>query len=258
MGEEEVVKVQSQATSEEETPVEANEKAPVEKKEKAPNSHKKRNIFIGVCAAVVVLAVAFAAWHEQPSFCNAICHTPMDAYFVTYDAGDMDKFGNDISAEDAKGMMSYAHKADNDVTCLNCHTPTIGEQLNEGVNWITGNYTVADYNKKGYAYLESSDLYDLTEWRGGEDVEFCLNDSCHADITLANLADATVGVGVNENRNPHNAHHGTPYCTDCHKGHSQSVNACTQCHNDAPVPDGWLTSAEANQQTEATNLTAFK
>lgn len=39
----------------------------------------KASIVIGVVAAVIIAAGAgFAVWHDQPSFCNAICHTPMD------------------------------------------------------------------------------------------------------------------------------------------------------------------------------------
>ena len=42
---------------------------------------------IGVVAAVVVVAGAgYMVWHDQPSFCNAICHTPMDGYLTTYEA----------------------------------------------------------------------------------------------------------------------------------------------------------------------------
>ena len=41
----------------------------------------------GVIAAVVVVAgIGAFVWHEQPSFCNAICHTPMDGYLETYEA----------------------------------------------------------------------------------------------------------------------------------------------------------------------------
>ena len=37
-------------------------------------------IVVGVVAVVLVAAGAgFWVWHEQPGFCNAICHDPMDA-----------------------------------------------------------------------------------------------------------------------------------------------------------------------------------
>ena len=32
-------------------------------------------------SVAIVAGAAFAEpWHEQPSFCNAVCHNPMDAY----------------------------------------------------------------------------------------------------------------------------------------------------------------------------------
>ena len=46
----------------------------------APKKRPKRGwIVAGAVAAVIVVAGAgFWVWHEQPSFCNAICHSPMD------------------------------------------------------------------------------------------------------------------------------------------------------------------------------------
>ena len=54
----------------------------------APKKRPKRGwIVAGVVAAVIVVAGAgFWVWHEQPSFCNAICHSPMDYYVETYDS----------------------------------------------------------------------------------------------------------------------------------------------------------------------------
>ena len=52
-----------------------NENAP------APKRAHRGAIVGGVVAVVVVVAAIGAfVWHEQPSFCNAICHTPMDGY----------------------------------------------------------------------------------------------------------------------------------------------------------------------------------
>ena len=46
---------------------------------------RKWPIAVGCVAAVIVLAAAgFFVWHEQPSFCNAICHVPMDNYVEGY------------------------------------------------------------------------------------------------------------------------------------------------------------------------------
>ena len=56
----------------------------------APKKPRRRGwIVAGVVAAVIVVAGAgFWVWHEQPSFCNAICHSPMDYYVETHDDGN--------------------------------------------------------------------------------------------------------------------------------------------------------------------------
>jgi len=87
------------------------EVAAVEETEAAPAAKKARKkwpIVVGVVVAVLVVAGAgFWVWHEQPSFCNAICHTPMDPYLPTYEAtpGEpaTDKWGNEL--ETASGML---------------------------------------------------------------------------------------------------------------------------------------------------------
>ena len=76
--------------------------------EESKPSGKRRGrrwpIVVGVIAAVVVAAGAgFWVWHEQPSFCNAVCHDPMDVY--------VDGYFNDAT------LMANAHERA-DVTCL--------------------------------------------------------------------------------------------------------------------------------------------
>ena len=45
---------------------------------------QKKWIVLGVVVAVIVVAGAgFWAWHNTPGFCNAFCHSPMDAYVET-------------------------------------------------------------------------------------------------------------------------------------------------------------------------------
>ena len=69
------------------------EEIKVEDAQAAPKKKgKKLPIILGVVAVVIVAAGAgFFVWHEQPTFCNAICHTPMDAYVETYVDGTYDK-----------------------------------------------------------------------------------------------------------------------------------------------------------------------
>ena len=192
----------------------------------APKKRRGRRwpIVAGVLAVVIVAAGAgFWVWHEQPSFCNAICHTPMDPYVEDYYADD-------------PTLLATAHRVA-DVTCLDCHVPTLSEQMSEGINWVTGNYVYP---------LEERDTDMLTEARGLDGDEFCLNESCH-NLTRDDLVKATSGMEFN----PHKAQHGEIECSECHKAHRASVMYCTQCHSEAEVPEGWLTVAEANKLSTA-------
>lgn len=190
-------------------------------------------IVVGTVALVLVVAgMGFWVWHEQPSFCGAICHTPMDPYVQTYDqplgAAGVDKWGNQV--EDTSSMLAVAHKASGK-TCLDCHVPTLGEQMAEGATWVTGGYGVP---------LAEAGLEGLTAARGLEPDEFCMNDACHS-LTRDDLANATADLA----RNPHLAYHGDISCGQCHKAHRASVNYCSQCHADAETPAGWLTAKES-------------
>lgn len=194
---------------------------------------KKWPIVVGTVALVFVVAgMGFWVWHEQPGFCAAICHTPMDPYVETYDQplgeAGVDKWGNEVA--DTSSMLAVAHKASGK-TCLDCHVPTLGEQMAEGASWVTGGYGVP---------LQEATLADLGAARGVASDEFCLNESCH-NLTRDDLANATAGM----TRNPHLAYHGDISCDSCHKAHRASVNYCTQCHADAETPAGWLTSKES-------------
>lgn len=231
--------------SEEETKVEAATEAAASDvsttEEAAPKKKKGKKwpIVVGVVVVVLIAAGAgFWVWHEQPSFCNAICHTPMDPYLPTYEAEPgqpaTDKWGNEV--ENASGMMAAVHRVAGE-DCLSCHVPTLGEQMTEGMNWISGNYINP---------LEERDTEQLTEARGAEPDEFCLNESCH-NLTRDDLIQATKDMEFN----PHVAQHGEIACSECHKAHRASVVYCTQCHSEAEVPEGWLTVAEANKLNAA-------
>ena len=200
---------------------------------------RKWPIVVGVVVVVLIAAGAgFWVWHEQPSFCAAICHTPMDEYLTTYEqeAGTtgVDKWGNEVSNTNA--MLAVSHKTQGK-DCMDCHVPTLSEQVSEGLNWVTGNYVYP---------LEERDVDQLVEARGLESGdEFCLNESCH-NLTREDLIKATSELG---NYNPHSPQHSEQECSSCHKAHRASVNACTQCHSESYVPDGWLTYQQASKLT---------
>lgn len=205
----------------------------------APKKKGHRALITSAVVAVV-LVVAGAGlwvWHEQPSFCGAICHTPMDNYLATYEAplgqATTDKWGNAVA--DSSTMLAAVHAAEGN-TCMDCHVPTLSEQVGEGVAWISGNY--------GFPLVERT-ASDLTEASGRAGDELCLNESCH-NLTREDLVEKTADMGI---YNPHDAHHMELECTTCHKAHRASVMYCTQCHAQAEVPEGWISMGESNELT---------
>ena len=215
--------------------------------DKATGAPKKKKNKLAIVAVIVVVIAALGIggwfWHEQPSFCNAICHTPMDPYLPTYEStpgqATTDKWGNEV--KDASAMLAATHRADENITCMGCHVPTLSEQVSEGITWITGQYTVKDNATYGMV-LEERGLDQLTEARGISKDEFCLNAACH-DLTRADLKAKTADRAIN----PHDDHHGKQDCSNCHKAHRASVLQCSKCHNDAVLPDGWITPAQADK-----------
>ncbi len=194
-----------------------------------------------VAAVLVVAGTGLYAWHEQPSFCSAICHAPMDPYLPTYEAepgqAALDKWGNEVV--DASAMMAASHRAADGVTCMGCHVPTLGEQVSEGLAWVAGDY---------YDPLDERDLADLGEARGIEGDGFCLNEACHAnDDGTPMTRDDLVALTADRAFNPHVSQHEVRDCGDCHKAHRASVLACAQCHAEAEVPEGWVTPVEDAQ-----------
>lgn len=211
---------------------------------------QKLSIVAGVLVVTLLVAGAgFWVWHEQPSFCNAICHTPMDPYLPTFEAqpGDagIDKWGNEV--EDAAAMLASTHRVEGDATCMSCHVPTLSEQVAEGFAWIAGDYEAVSNPTYGWVLGEKS-LEDLVVARGVSAETFCLNDACHvnADGTVM-TRDDLIAATSDMSRNPHLPQHGEIACSDCHKAHRASVNYCSGCHADAELPDGWISSSKDKQ-----------
>ena len=236
----------------EETKVKATEEAAAGADAKAAGAAPKRKgkrwpVVVGVVAVILVAAGSgFWVWHEQPSFCNAICHTSMDPYNETYDQADgvtgVDKWGNEVSNTHA--MLAVSHKtavADGgaDATCMSCHVPQLSEQVSEGIAWLTGDY---------YAELDERSLDDLTEARAIPNDEFCMNEACHVneDGTVM-TRDDLIALTADYERNPHVAEHQEYDCDTCHKAHRASVVECSRCHTDTEIPEGWLSVDQAKK-----------
>lgn len=213
----------------------------------AKRNKRKLAGIIGVVAAVVVVAGAgFMVWHDQPSFCNAICHTPMDGYLTTYEAtpgeSATDKWGNEVA--DASSMLAPVH-AQEGITCVQCHVPQMSEQVTEGIGWLTGSYEVVQTTDERFVPEEKT-LSDLTAARGIASEAFCLNSGCHTnDDGFAMTRDDLIEKTSYMKRNPHVEQHGEVDCNECHKAHRASTVYCSKCHSDATIPDGWVSYKEA-------------
>ena len=64
--------------------------SPAETAAPKKSSAKKR---VGIVCGVIAVIVAIAGfgmwtWHDDPSFCGTVCHTPMASYLETYDHSD--------------------------------------------------------------------------------------------------------------------------------------------------------------------------
>ena len=150
---------------------------------------KNRIVVIVVLLGMVVVggvgAVGFWQYHEQPQFC-ATCHI-MDPYLESWESGD---------------LGAHAHAVEG-VTCLECHEPTVQQQMNELVVYIQGDFDVP------LAQIR----YPMSE---------CLE--CYEDYPT--LAELTGGSDFN----PHDSHWGELECSTCHQMHAASVDYCDQCH----------------------------
>ncbi len=191
-----------------------------------------RKMGVAIIVAVVVAIAAGSglwAWHEQPNFCAAICHVPMDGYLATYEqepgVEGVDKYGETV--ENTSSMLAVSHRQASGTTCLECHVPTLTEQIAEGVGWIAGNYKFP---------LDETSLEDLVEARGAPSDSFCMNEDCHG-YGREGLVSKTDEYEIN----PHDStQHGELQCSECHKAHRASVMFCAKCHDNAVVPEGWV------------------
>lgn len=179
----------------------------------APKKKRKKwPIAIGVMAVIVIAAGAgFMMWHEQPSFCNAICHSPMDPYVDNY------------YSEDSTALAAVHREAD--TVCLDCHEPVLSEQISEGMKWLSGDFiTNAD---TGMLVIDPEKQAGL--------VPSVTCKSCH---NMDEAKAATEDFEGNQGANPHDSHVGELECSSCHSSHGASTLYCGNCHS-FTLPEGW-------------------
>lgn len=194
----------------------ADEKPAEGAKERRPLT-KNARITIAVVAVAIVAVVCAGAftWATSPSFCNALCHSPLDNYVEGYESGDP-----------SLGVTVHAAAG---VDCLSCHDRSPVRQLGEFAHWATDSYEVdAD------GFLVKDDTIATKE--------FCTQSGCH---TWEAIVDSTWGfAGNDEEFNPHASHQdGAIECNDCHKMHRANELYCAKCH-DLELPEGWVATSE--------------
>jgi len=163
----------------------------------APKKGKRLWIVLGIVVAILVVGGAGGfVWHEQPSFCSTLCHSTMAPYYESY-SGSTDL---------------VAKHAEKGITCLDCHTPTMEQQIEELQIQISG---------------EAPDPLKEREF----DTAFCGGEDCHGAATLADMAELTSDIEPN----PHDNHAVLgAKCTLCHNMHRPQATMCTDCHT-----EGW-------------------
>jgi len=84
---------------------------------------KKSMLIMGIVIVVIVMP-GVGAWeyHKQPQFC-ATCHI-MQPY---------------LDSSQQPSLLAYSHAEDGN-TCLDCHEATIGEQIQEVVQYVKRDY----------------------------------------------------------------------------------------------------------------------
>lgn len=167
---------------------------------------RKRVIVIGVLLGVVVIggvgAIGLWTYHERPEFC-ATCHI-MEPYLESWVSSD---YG------------AYEHALEG-VSCLECHVPTVEEQVHELVVYMQGDYEVP---------LEEMEVSE----------EFCYD--CHLDDEHASLEQVMQRTADRE-VDPHDSHLiGEMECDTCHSMHKASADYCAECHGPLATGPGWTT-----------------
>ena len=218
----------------------------------APKKSKKKLAIVGVIVVVLVaVGAGMMVWHESPSFCSTMCHvegTYVDNYMQNQAVAGKDKYGNEVTNTNA--MMAVMHRntkatAKSEILCVDCHVPNIAELAHDGMNFVSGNYSIP---------REERTAARLMKWDGKQGESFCANERCHVYLLGddGNLDRNKLEASTKSRAfNPHEQHHENLSldCTACHKGHRASTIVCTGCHEheNVELPDGWVSYSESQQ-----------
>ena len=96
-----------------------------------------------------------------------------------------------------------------DVTCLECHVPTVEQQVHELV-----------------VYMQGDDEIPLPELQYPK--EDCYD--CHEHGTFDQIVEMTAELEETVGANPHASHDRELECRPCHKMHAESEDRCRACH----------------------------
>jgi len=169
------------------------------KKEVKPkrNLFKKGEVGFVVGITLIFLVIAGGAGggyllhlsNTSPAFCGT-CHV-------------MDK---NVSSYMNSNHLDNVHFQAG-VQCKDCHDYPVSAEIDSGVNFLVGNYSVGP----------DGELLKVEY-----DDQMCLD--CH--ISYPFMARATDYLF----RNPHNNHNGELECRTCHMSHEAQIDFCSSCH----------------------------
>ncbi|MDL0089884.1 cytochrome c3 family protein [Campylobacter gastrosuis] len=166
-------------------------------------SKKRKYTLIGLVVAAIV---GFIAYHQvqaashKPEFC-IMCHNMQPEY---------DSF--------VKGDMLAKKHNDANVTCHDCHVPTLAEQLNEVRMYATGDFKMPA-DQRGFK-----------------------NEQCIGCHKVDEIRKKTAHYGLsNPHESVHNRANEMLECQSCHAvHHPQKLNTCATCHQiDWRVDSSW-------------------
>lgn len=171
--------------------------------EKSAKGHKnfrekylnKKFLLILALALLIIGAGSGAALlkaSEKPAFCGN-CHI-IRPYYESWKSG---------------ALLDSKH-AEQNVTCQECHHHSLSGKIEEGLHYITGDYTLPLKSENG-------------------ERAFCLE--CHSPEGGAPSWKEIVAATNFEESNPHDSHNGKQDCNLCHKMHEPSTVMCSQCHS---------------------------